>query len=176
MGTDKGLLTFNGRPMIMSVIDHIQPLCSEIIISSNNEEYNSFGYEVIMDEYDNLGPVAGILSTFPNANNETILLISCDLPYASTLFLKQLLLLSKKHEITLPELEDIVQPLCGIYSKKIISQIQIMALGGETRIQNLVKSFNLGIITNKELKEFDLKYELANMNTKIDILQFTDNT
>ncbi len=172
MGADKGLLTFQGKPMIESVINHIQPLCSQIIISANSKEYKKFGFKVIADVFENIGPVAGILSTFPQAVNNRIILISCDLPNASTQLLEKLLLLADNYDITLPVPEGIIQPLCGIYSRNIVNQMHSHVQKGETKLKNLVKKFNLRIIESKDIAEFDLKTELANMNSKTDILRF----
>ena len=172
MGTDKGLIPFNGKPMIETVIDHMLPLCNQLLISTNNQEYQKFGFEMIADDYENMGPIAGILSSFPHAKNERILLISCDLPNASTSFLAQLIFLAKDFDITLPVSDGLTQPLCGVYSKKIIDQLKLLVLNGETKLQNLVRNFNLRIIEKKDCGDFDLKIELANMNTKTDILRY----
>ena len=62
MGQEKGLIEIAGKPMIQHVIDHIDPVCNQILISANKAEYNRFGYPVIMDEIKDIGPAGGIIS------------------------------------------------------------------------------------------------------------------
>ena len=62
MGQDKGLMSLDGKFMIEHVIDHIKPLCKQILISANQEEYHKFGYPVVRDEIKDIGPAGGIVS------------------------------------------------------------------------------------------------------------------
>ncbi|HPG34509.1 MAG TPA: molybdenum cofactor guanylyltransferase, partial [Lentimicrobium sp.] len=59
MGTDKGLMIFQGKPLVMYSIDLLSMFCGRILISSNNPEYAKFGYEIIADELPGAGPMAG---------------------------------------------------------------------------------------------------------------------
>jgi molybdopterin-guanine dinucleotide biosynthesis protein A len=67
MGQDKGLMEINGKPMIQYVIDNITPVCSQIIISANQDTYKKFGYPVIKDDIADTGPAGGIVSSFPHS-------------------------------------------------------------------------------------------------------------
>jgi molybdopterin-guanine dinucleotide biosynthesis protein A len=49
MGTDKGLLFFNGKPIVQTIIEQLQPVVNKTIIVSNNSAYEKFGLEMIPD-------------------------------------------------------------------------------------------------------------------------------
>ena len=78
MGSDKGLLTINGKMFIEHVVDAMKPLVDNIIIVSNNKMYDQFGYERIEDEIINSGPMAGLYSGLKHSESEYNLVLSCD--------------------------------------------------------------------------------------------------
>ena len=49
MGTDKGFLLLNKKPFTQYSIDALQPLVSEILIVSDNPDYDVFGLKRIKD-------------------------------------------------------------------------------------------------------------------------------
>lgn len=83
-GSDKGLLLFNGRPLIASVLERIQPQVDEILISANRnlEQYAAFGYPVLRDEVQGYaGPLAGLHRAMQVAAHPLILCAPCDTPF-----------------------------------------------------------------------------------------------
>ena len=82
-GADKGLLTFEGRPLIEHVIQQVAPQVDDIIISANRntEEYHRYSNRVVTDNDDGyLGPLSGILSCLPHCAHEFVLIVACDMP------------------------------------------------------------------------------------------------
>ena len=60
-GQDKGLILFNGKPLIEYVIEVFNPQVGKLIINANrnHDKYSQYGFEVISDEYPNYcGPLA----------------------------------------------------------------------------------------------------------------------
>ena len=49
MGTDKGLVLFNGKPMVEYLIEIFRSLNIPTIIVANNSEYNQFDVPVFED-------------------------------------------------------------------------------------------------------------------------------
>ncbi|MCU7834612.1 MAG: molybdenum cofactor guanylyltransferase MobA [gamma proteobacterium symbiont of Taylorina sp.] len=82
-GHDKGLLTLVDKSMIEHVIEKLKPQVDQILISANRhiEQYQSFGYEVLLDEYDDFrGPLAGMVRGLSHSNSEYLLTVPCDGP------------------------------------------------------------------------------------------------
>ena len=82
-GQDKGLLNLIDKPMIAHVIERIKPQVDQIIISANRhiEEYQKFGYEVLIDKYDDFrGPLAGMAQGLCYSKSEYLLTVPCDGP------------------------------------------------------------------------------------------------
>ena len=82
-GADKGLLVFEGRPLIDHVVKQVAPQVDDIIISANRniEEYRRFSNRVITDNDDDYrGPLSGITSCLPHCSHELVLIVACDMP------------------------------------------------------------------------------------------------
>ena len=81
-GTDKGLVTLNGRPMIAYVVDALRPQVDTLFISANRnrEAYARFGCPVIADEPTHAGPLAGVAAALQQCDCERLLSVPCDAP------------------------------------------------------------------------------------------------
>ena len=71
MGTDKGLMRLNGKPMIQHILDPMAKICQRILIITGNPMYGMFGFELVNDEAPDYGPVMGILSGLKQSQNRT---------------------------------------------------------------------------------------------------------
>ncbi len=82
-GVDKGLMPWQGKPMIEHVINHLQAPTHKIIISANRnlETYKKYASTVISDQLDDFqGPLAGILSAMQVCDTPYLLCLPCDSP------------------------------------------------------------------------------------------------
>lgn len=82
--TDKGLVAFNGRPMIASVIERLRPQIDELLINANRnlEDYGRFGVHVLPDKFEGFaGPLAGLERGLAHATHELIVTAPCDSPF-----------------------------------------------------------------------------------------------
>jgi molybdopterin-guanine dinucleotide biosynthesis protein A len=169
MGLDKGLLELNGKPMIQHVIDHIDPICDQILISTNEKKYEDFGFPVYKDVITDIGPAGGIISCLVHSTNNKNIIISCDLPYASTNFIRKLIDLSGDFEITLPRTGPYFQPLCAVYSKDVYRTFRDCIKQGMYSLKSIIMEFQIQVIEQDDISEFDLAKELKNINTPEDL-------
>ncbi len=169
MGTDKGMIRIMGRPMVEHVIDHVKPLCSRILISTNLENYKYLGYEVIEDQWENFGPAAGVLSCLNVSKTANNLIISCDLPMATTLLLEKLHGYSIDADITVPRINTHFQPLCGFYRTNIRDQFKDYLLSGERSMQFIIQYFNFRLVSQEMVPGINLEKELQNFNCPEDL-------
>ncbi len=81
---DKGLVLFNERPMVASVIDRLRPQVNELLINANQnlDSYGRLGFRVIPDAINGFaGPLAGLERGLAEAANEWIVTCPCDSPF-----------------------------------------------------------------------------------------------
>ena len=82
-GRDKGLISYQGRPLIVHVLERLEPQVHAVLINANRShgQYAQFGHPVIADaEAGFLGPLAGILAGLRASRTELLLCVPCDSP------------------------------------------------------------------------------------------------
>ena len=97
MGTDKSMLQYYNKPQRYHVYDMLLPFCEKVFISCNSEQTNSIseGYDFIEDvpAFNDIGPIAALLSACTLHPKKNLLLIGCDYPFLKTAELEQFSLL-----------------------------------------------------------------------------------
>lgn len=164
MGEDKGLMSLFGKPMIEYVIDEAAKLEVPIQLITNNPSYEKFNLPVHQDLYPNKGPLAGIYTALHYSKSEYNLILSCDIPYAKVELFKAVINQSAGFEVTIPQHEEQIHPLIGVYKKSIAEWLLKKITAGDLKILNAVKalSFNLIELNNFEHSNF------KNVNSKSD--------
>ncbi len=83
MGTDKGLISYHGKPQREYMAEQLAPLCSAVALScrpGQQEEMDS-NFPLLPDTFMGLGPFGAILSAFREDPNAAWLVVACDLPF-----------------------------------------------------------------------------------------------
>jgi len=150
MGTDKGLIDLDGKPMITHVINVLQKVASKVIIIANNPSYNQFNLEVYPDLFPEKGPVGGIYTALNCSKTEKNIILSCDTPFVNEKLLNNLLLQSKDYEITVSKFKNKIHPLIGVYSQSVKT------------------------IFEENLNKNRLKLGLVNQQTELNIVHYND--
>ncbi|MGH8127270.1 MAG: molybdenum cofactor guanylyltransferase MobA [Gammaproteobacteria bacterium] len=83
-GEDKGLVEFNGKPMIQHVLAALRPQVAEVLISANRnvERYRKTGCRVVSDLQEGFaGPLAGVSAGIHAVTRSHLLVLPCDGPF-----------------------------------------------------------------------------------------------
>ncbi|NTW26273.1 MAG: molybdenum cofactor guanylyltransferase [Lentimicrobium sp.] len=122
MGSDKGLMIFNGKPLVQYSLDLLSLFCENILISSNNPSYKSFGFEVIADEVTGAGPIAGIASCLRHSGTSLNLVLSCDMPLLEPVVIETLLKNAEGNTFVVPiDSSGRAEPLCALYRSESLA-------------------------------------------------------
>ncbi|PKQ46263.1 molybdenum cofactor guanylyltransferase [Confluentibacter flavum] len=162
MGTDKGFLSFNGKSFMQHSIDALNPLVTDIIIVSNNKDYDVFGLKRIEDDIENAGPLAGIYSGLKQSKTDYNLVLSCDIPLISSTILQKLIdAIDEDSEIIQIESHGKTMPLIALYKKQCERTFLKLLNEGERRLQYAV---NQCLVKNIILNDNEA-YFTKNINT-----------
>src|SRR5699024_6636524 len=117
------------------------------------------------------GPLGGIHSGLVHASSEEIFVISCDLPLIEKKHIELLMkrFYGKKPGILVPK-TDRIHPLCGIYSKKILEDLEQALEQEELKLQKF-----LATIYTYDLCISDASFQRAleyNINTPEEYQKF----
>jgi len=124
MGIDKTKVSFNGKNLIEYPINLFRNKCSEILISSNNNNLPEYPYLKIKDKIKKKGPLSGIYSCLKESTNNVNVVISCDMPLINSEFLDYLIENYNNKELIMPYYNSHFEPLIAIYSKSLIPKIE----------------------------------------------------
>lgn len=166
MGYDKGFITLGNKPFIQYSIEALKPLVSEIIIVSDNSDYDAFGLKRINDHIKDAGPVSGIYTGLSASNTKYNLILSCDIPLIKTDILKKLIInIDHNSEIIQIESEGKTMPLIALYQKSCKQKFYKLLQQGEKRLRVAAKNCKTKHITLNP----DEHITTMNVNTKDDL-------
>ncbi|MFP5464932.1 MAG: molybdenum cofactor guanylyltransferase MobA [Gammaproteobacteria bacterium] len=83
-GADKGVLNYQGHPLIEWVLAALAPQVGQLVISANRnlDAYAAYGYRVLPDTLpDYPGPLAGVLAALEAVDADWLLVVPCDTPH-----------------------------------------------------------------------------------------------
>ncbi|TGV01484.1 molybdenum cofactor guanylyltransferase [Flavivirga rizhaonensis] len=171
MGTDKGFLILNEKPFIQHSMDALKPLVSEIIIVSDNPDYDILGYKRVTDTIKDAGPVAGICSGLEASKTDYNLVLSCDIPLIKTGILDKLIVnTDADSDIIQIESNGKTMPLIALYKKQCSSIFSNLLKKDERRLRIAVNQCR---VKNISLSYHDYKTTM-NVNTKEELKQLED--
>lgn len=166
---DKGLVDFNGKPMIEHCIEKLQPQVDQLIISANRniEQYSQYNYSVLEDnvgEYE--GPLAGLLRALENSKGTPVLIVPCDAPLFPADLASRLLESYEegKTAAVIPHDGSRLQTLFGLYAADTISSLREYLESGQRKVETWVTSLPLVVVDFSEHRE-----NFININTENDL-------
>ncbi len=169
IGSDKGFLLLNEKAFIQHIIEAMQPLVNDIIIVSNNPDYDIFNLKRVTDLMENSGPLAGIYTGLHHSNTENNLVLSCDVPLINTETLKKLTTNIEEHiDVIQLESKGKTMPLIAMYKTHCKNKFFELLQQGEKRLRFAVKQCKVKTITlNTELEKFTVNINTTNQFNEI---------
>jgi len=122
MGTDKALLMRDGQSQLSLAVALLARHLPQVFVSARPdqaEEAERSRFAQIVDRYDDMGPVAGILSALEHDPKVAWLVLACDLPNLDDETITALISAhNAEHPITAYKSshDGLPEPLCAIYS------------------------------------------------------------
>lgn len=165
---NKALIKHNEKTFIQHIIDVGSDFQEVIIIANEEEYYLDLGVSVYKDIYKGEGPLSGIHSALKNAKNEYVLCVACDMPMLDKEVITYIASYEGAFDIIVPACNDNIQPLCALYSKRTIPNIEEALINKNRRLKNLIYSVNYKIISGLGHREF-VEDDFLNINTPIDL-------
>ncbi|WP_371229631.1 molybdenum cofactor guanylyltransferase MobA [Pseudomonas sp. QE6] len=128
-GQDKGLLPWQGRPLVSYAAALARPLSDDLIISCNRnpDEYAAYADRLVRDDSPDFpGPLAGIRAGLAVARHSHLLVLPCDAPLLDRELLMQLLQAStaSPNEVQMLRSGEQWEPLFCVIPLALRSQIE----------------------------------------------------
>ncbi|MBU0654034.1 MAG: bifunctional molybdopterin-guanine dinucleotide biosynthesis adaptor protein MobB/molybdopterin molybdotransferase MoeA [Gammaproteobacteria bacterium] len=138
-GQDKGLLEFNGRPLVEHLLDALKPQTSAVLINANRnqERYQTYGQPVVNDELTGFqGPLAGFAAAMQAAETACIMTVPCDGPQLAPDMAERLLqaLQTENAELAVAHDGERLQPVHALIPVSLLPSLQTFLKNGDRKI------------------------------------------
>ena len=125
MLTNKALLKLSDKTVIEIVLNEMEKVFDEVIISTNEcDDFSFLNILIIKDIEVNRGPLEGIYSALKESQTEKNFITTCDLPLINHKLINHIANNISEKEIVIPSINGIPQRLFGIYNKSVIEKIE----------------------------------------------------
>lgn len=121
MGSDKALLKQGGESQLQRAVSLLEQHVDKVFVSTRADQSGDAErarFEQIVDRYDDMGPIAGILSAMDDNSDVSWLVMACDLPNVDD---NTIAYLVEQHSASHPMTayrsshDNLPEPLCAIY-------------------------------------------------------------
>ena len=154
MGRDKAMMEINGKPMAAHIVEALDPLFSDILISVR-EFRSDVTLPQIIDTSSERGPMIGINSALQAVQTDWLFVIACDMPFVSTDLIHTLALKRENHHAVLTHVDDRAQPLFGFYAKSSLPLMQSRIAEGQRSMMRLLDELDVWLLPETEVKSID---------------------
>ena len=158
MGTDKALVLYEGKPMLLSVYQ-VAAACTEqvYILTPWSDRYQNIlppDCQYLIETQPGKGPVNGLSEGLAQISADWILLLACDLPLLNVEILQSWInKLSQIPASTLalvPQRSQIWEPMCGFYRKGVKTELDTFLKMGKRSFQELLSGIEVEVLNVDE--------------------------
>ncbi len=121
MGSDKALLVRDGQSQLAHIAALLDQVTDRVFVSTRGDqqgESERSRFTQIVDRYEDIGPIAGILSALEEHPQADWLVVACDLPNIDEATLQFLIVnrsQGKQFTAFRSSYDELPEPLCALY-------------------------------------------------------------
>lgn len=172
LGQDKSLLKVDGVPLLARTVQRLGTLTDDLVVVTNDgPRYESLALaaRIVPDEKPGIGSLMGIYSGLRAARHSHALVVACDMPFLNLPLLRYMASLVPKHDVVVPRLGSLLEPLHAIYGKSCLPFIEELLGRGERQIIAFFYRVQVRYVEEAELERFDPDHlSFVNVNTPED--------
>ena len=165
-GADKGLLDYQGKPLVTHVIERLAPQVDTLLISANRnlDDYIDFGYPVVTDaSAERLGPLAGIAAGLRACETPWLVVCHCDCPHLPLDLVARLLAGIGNAPLAIAATSDGTQPTFILCHRDRLPALNAWLAAGERKVMAWCRAQGAVEVAFADTAAF------ANLNTSTDL-------
>lgn len=171
--SDKALLPFGDRPLVVLMAERVKGVCGNATLVGPRARYAHLGLPVVEDIYPEAGPLGGLHAALSNSHGAWSLVLACDMPNVSCEFLQRLAGIARNSsaDAVVPEARPSgFEPLCGLYSAACLPDVESELRAGHYKFLRYLEALQgqgrLRLVTHEEWLPYDPQGRLFwNLNT-----------
>jgi molybdopterin-guanine dinucleotide biosynthesis protein A len=143
-GSDKARAVIDGRPLLVSVLEALQPVtCCAHAVAATQGAYDDLGITTLADDQPGAGPLAGLQTALIHASSRHqpwVLLASCDLVRPDVQSILQLgQVIEPGHRASLWATEGWFEPFPGLYHVGLLPAVEAALQSGDRSMQAILR-------------------------------------
>jgi molybdenum cofactor guanylyltransferase len=168
VGGAKATLELGGRPLISYPLEAVAAAGLEpVVVAKRDSRLPPLDCPVISEPDRPRHPLCGVLAALRHAGGGPVVIVGCDMPFASARLLAWLG--SAPERLVVPSLHSRLQPLLARYGSELVPALE-KALAAAQAMQCTVESLRPRVLTEAELSRFGNPRRLCfNVNTPADL-------
>jgi len=172
---DKALILWEGKPLIVRLVDMLKRMFGEIIVvTGDDRRYEDLLDVIVVDDLiKGKGPLGGIHAGLSSSSNDYNLIVPCDMPLLDERVISLLLdEIDGRARIILPVVRGYVEPLVGIYHRDCIPFAEMLLKGGKLKVLGLMDFVPTKLIPESRVLEVDPDLtSFLNLNRPEDLIR-----
>ncbi|MBI1313386.1 NTP transferase domain-containing protein [bacterium] len=171
MGQPKALLPFGDELMLQRVCRILGEIVPQLfVVAAQHQELPELSptVTIVRDEYDSLGPLAGIATGLgaARATCDSVFVTACDVPLLKPAFVERMFGLLADHDAAIPTDGEHVHVLSGIYRPELEDVARKLLNRDQRRPLFLVRASSSLLVPETDLRDVDpALHSLQNTNT-----------
>jgi molybdenum cofactor guanylyltransferase len=178
MGRDKAWLKLEGQSLLVRQLETARAAgATELLISGRaGVDYGGLHGRVLLDEFPNAGPLAGLERALAAASFPLVLALAVDMPHVTPAFLREILGGCKPNSGVIPQVDQRLEPLAAFYPRACYQHARhlLQQHGDASPRQLAADCVNAGTVTIYPVRPGDA-WRLRSWNRPFDTIPFTAN-
>ena len=159
MGEDKALKPFLGRPLIQRVVDRLNPIADELLVTTNHlDDYAFLGTRLAPDLKPGRGALGGLYTAVASATHPLVAVDACDMPFASARLIEGMSRLMVQHEadVVIAKSEEGYEPLHAVYRRETcLPAIESAIESDKWKVISWFPHVKVHVLSTEEIKPLD---------------------
>jgi molybdopterin-guanine dinucleotide biosynthesis protein A len=172
MGRNKALAPFLGRPLIQRVVQRLEGLGDEMIVTTNAPAELAFlGLPCHPDVVPDRGALGGLCTALTHARHPLVAVVACDMPFASPELFRLCLERIQDFDLVIPRTEQGLEPMHALYRRETcLPAIHGALQGGLWRVDAWFGKVRMGVLEPSDLAPLEsFGRTFLNVNTPEDL-------
>lgn len=177
MGVDKTLLSVDGEPLLVRVVDAVSAVCAHtVVVTNRREQIADAGLpadtHVLIDEVPYQGPLGGLVTALKDAPDDWVLAVAADIPWLEPDVIRALWAARDDAQVVVPVTEKGLEPLLALYHRDCLPAARRVLASGRRRLVAMFPELRVVELPLESLRAADPSLRsLINVNTPEDLAE-----
>ena len=156
-GANKAFMQVGNKRILDHIYDVFIELFEEIILVTNDPiKYLGWNMKIVTDLYSCRSSLTGIHSGLFYSTGSHAFITACDTPFLKKELIETIICaVEPQTDIIIPETSAGIEPLCAVYSKRCLKQIENQLDKHEYKIQKFFNKVRVRTVSDNELRAND---------------------